>query len=236
MSFKAVGIVGVAALAVLGAVCHHYRTELVTIGNTLVETEDQLARLTRENARFSNLVGTAASSRELSRAEFAELLRLRSEVGQLRGEKKDYERALAAATSNQNQTNVTSPQQTVVELVPKDSWTFAGYQSAPAAFESLMWAMKRGDLASFLASLSPEAQQAAAQKFASMTDSQVTALLQQEVSGLSALRLDRTRDVSDTSVGFVISSQESDNGTTRTREEAVLTFTNTLGEWKATGF
>jgi RNA polymerase sigma factor (sigma-70 family) len=42
---------------------------------------------------------------------------------------------------------------------PRSSWTFAGYGDPASAFESAMWSWGKGDSKTFLASLSPEAQQ-----------------------------------------------------------------------------
>jgi len=95
--------------------------------------------------------------------------------------------------------------------------------------------MKNGDIGAYLDSLTPEAQETMLKMFSGKSEREIAEILQNEVQALKALRLDRVRDVSDASVSFVLFSEESDDGTVRTRNEAVATFTNIGGIWKSTG-
>jgi hypothetical protein len=76
---------------------------------------------------------------------------------------------------------------------------------------------------------------AAIKKFEGLSYAGVAAMLQNETQRIPVLRLDRMRDVTDIKASFVLSTQQSDNGETQTRDEAVLQFQKLGNEWKATG-
>ena len=69
-----------------------------------------------------------------------------------------------------------------------------------------------------------------------MSDAEIAAKIQKESVGLDTLCLDRTKNVTDTETTFILNSQETDNGVVRTKDEAVATFKEINGEWKATGW
>src|SRR5665213_4209071 len=46
------------------------------------------------------------------------------------------------------------------DIFPRDSWAFAGYDTPEAALESVNWAISQGDENTYMASLSPELQDA----------------------------------------------------------------------------
>jgi hypothetical protein len=117
-------------------------------------------------------------------------------------------------------------------MIPKESWAFVGYATPENALQSLAWAMNKGDAKSFLAGLSPETRSIYSQQFEGKTDNEIATLLSKEISRLPALRLDRKKVSEGGEVAFVLYSEERDDGTTRSKDEAVLTFRNIGGEWK----
>jgi len=116
--------------------------------------------------------------------------------------------------------------------IPRESWAFVGYATPENALQSVLWAMSRGDLSSFLAGLSPETQRAYANRFEGMTETEIATRLNEDIGQLPALRLDRKQVSGDDAVTFVLYSEERYNGTTKTRDEAVMTFKIVGGEWK----
>jgi len=104
----------------------------------------------------------------LAKEQLAELLRLRSEVTQLRAQTNQIavltranEKLLASLNeSKSSRTNIskkTSPQDALPQDIhPKESWMFRGYNSPEDAVESISWAMMKGDKATFLDGFAPE--------------------------------------------------------------------------------
>jgi RNA polymerase sigma factor (sigma-70 family) len=194
--------------------------------NQALQQQGELAaQLSTENARLSNLVAQASSARTQDDARLSELLRLRGEVGLLRKLTNELGRL-----KEENRSPAVTPQPEAV--VPKESWAFAGYATPEAALQTVMWAMKQGDVTTFLASLSPEMQKSLAQQFGGKPENEIAAQLSQEVAPVAALRLDRQEVAADGAVTFTLVSEQHDNGAVRTSERAVLTFRNVGGEWK----
>ena len=100
----------------------------------------------------------------------SELIRLRGEVVTLRHEKNELERvrkenenlritqtqererARAEVAAAQAQRPAPQP----VGKLPRDAWTFAGYENPEAALQSLLWAGAAGNSETLLASFTPE--------------------------------------------------------------------------------
>jgi hypothetical protein len=92
--------------------------------------------------------------------------------------------------------------------------------------------MNRGDVKTSLAGLTPDAQRLIQQQFNGKSESEFAANMRNEASAIWALRLDRKRDASDGEVSFVVLTKQQDDGATRVKDDAVLTFKNINGEWK----
>ncbi len=194
--------------------------------NQALQQQGELAaQLSTDNARLSNLVAQASSARTQDDARLSELLRLRGEVGLLRKLTNELGRL-----KEENRSPAVTPQPEAV--VPKEYWAFAGYATPEAALQTVMWAMKQGDVTTFLASLSPEMQKSLARQFGGKPENEIAAQLSQEVAPMAALRLDRQEVAADGAVTFTLVSEQHDNGAVRTSERAVLTFRNVGGEWK----
>ncbi|HWD92104.1 MAG TPA: hypothetical protein VG938_07115 [Verrucomicrobiae bacterium] len=105
----------------------------------------------------------------LTQEQMSELLKLRGEVTQLRGQaneiaslREQNEKLLASLTDlKPAQTNAVAkkkgPEDALPQDIhPRDSWGFRGYDSPDATAESTVWAMAHGDEAAFMAAFSPE--------------------------------------------------------------------------------
>jgi hypothetical protein len=102
--FKTAIVAAVAAAGITTVVIQHQAAEkLRTENHNLLEQSQNLAQLQGENERLSNLVAQAEQA-ALPKAQLAELLRLRGEVGQLRGGLRNALAANRSPGTNQNPT------------------------------------------------------------------------------------------------------------------------------------
>jgi type II secretory pathway component PulJ len=234
-SFKVSTVLAIvlASVVLLLVTVRRYEAQLQTDKAALRQYTSQLAELQAQNSRLSKQIGSAANWKLRSEKDLVELMRLRSEVGQLRKQMKEGGGAEAKLSGVQPQA---APASTVgTNGIPKDAWAFAGYQTPANALESVLWAMKNGNVNSFVSSLTPEAQEAMAEAFDGMTDAEIADQLESEIDGLDTLPLDRVNNVSETETSFVLFSDGNDNGTVKTEGQAVATFVNINGEWRFTG-
>jgi RNA polymerase sigma factor (sigma-70 family) len=213
---------------------HQAQVKLRQENQSLRRQVDQLAQLAAENERLSNLVAQANAARALSNDQRSELMKLRSEVGQLHKQQKAHDRFRAAAGTQSGPTAKASSEAVNSQTIPKESWAFVGYGTPETALQSVAWAMSKGDAKTFLTSLSPETQKIYAQRFEGKTEDEIATMLSDEIGQLPALRLDRKQASADDAVRFVLYSEERDDGTTKTKDEAVMTFRNIGGEWRLT--
>jgi hypothetical protein len=229
------GILGAMVVGLATPVVIHQQARVNLLEKEFQRQNDQMALIRAENSRLSNSVAVATTTKLRSDEELIELMRLRSQVGRLLREKKVYEQAQAAKQKTATPAVVPQTQATGPTSIPKESWVFAGYQTPGDAFQSMMWAMKNGDVNTFLASLSLEAQRTVAKEFANMSDPEISDKIQKEIAGLETLRLDRTKNVSETEVTYLLKYFETDDGSSKTRDEFVLTFKKVGSEWKSAG-
>ncbi|PYJ95918.1 MAG: hypothetical protein DME23_22290 [Verrucomicrobia bacterium] len=224
---SAVVVAGVATPLVMQ---QQAQVKLSMENQSLRQQAGQLAKLQAENGHLSNLLAQAKSSL-LSKEQLSELMRLRGEVGMLR-RKTNALGKLRSARGDSSPTLTPPPEASEEFTVPKESWAFVGYATPESALQTVAWAMSKGDVKTFLTGLSPETQKSYAQRFEGKTEDEIAALLSEEIRPLPALRLDRKRVSADGEVRFVIYSEERDDGTTKTKDQAVMSFTNIAGEWK----
>ena len=211
---------------------HQAQVNLHDENQSLRQRVDQLAQLAAENERLSNLVAQAIAARALSNDQLSELMRLRNEAAQLHTQQKEHDRFRATAGGQSAPTAKAASEAVNSQTIPRESWAFAGYATPENALQSVAWAMSQGDVKSFLAGLSPETQNHYAQLFEGKTENEILTMLSDEIGQLPALRLDRKKVSGDDAVTFVLYSEERDDGTTKTKDEAVMTFKNVGGEWK----
>ncbi|HEY2081897.1 MAG TPA: nuclear transport factor 2 family protein [Verrucomicrobiae bacterium] len=159
-----------AVLAVVGVAC---LWELEHLSNERLRRENESLRLSFAELKQSQDGREPVSAdNSLTKEQLAELLKLRGEVTQLRGQTNEMislrgqnEKLLTSlkdALKNVKpvQTNATAkkrPEDALPQDIhPRNSWTFRGYDSPDATAESLCWAMAHGDKAAFVAGFSPD--------------------------------------------------------------------------------
>jgi hypothetical protein len=242
MNFKVSTVLAVALASVvlLLVTVRRYESQLKTSDEKLRQYASQVDDLKAQNGRLSKQIGSAANWKLRSERDLVELMKLRSEVGQLREEKKKLRSLEAQAKTNEIQPTAmpqTSAKVVMVgtNLLPRDSWAFAGYQTPANALESVAWAMKNGDVDAYLSSLTPDAEEATEKAFDGLSDAEVATMLENQIEGLDSLPLDQVRTISDNEMSFVLYTEDSTDGTVSTHDEAVATFVNINGVWRFTG-
>jgi len=149
------GIIGAVVAAGVAApllIQHQAQLKLREENQSLRRQLDQLAQLNAENQRLSNLVAQAKDSQSSTNGQFAELLRLRGQVGQLRAQLRDQglpNKSRAPSSSGATAQN-SNPAAT---YIPSETWTNAGFATPLAALETAHWAVHTGDVNKFKESI-----------------------------------------------------------------------------------
>jgi len=112
---------------------HNHQVELREENRSLRLQVDQLAQLTAENKRLSNLVVRASPATPLPVEPSSELLRLRGEVGMLRQQNQELAKRLV------------DQQQPTASFEPSSAWADAGNATPEAAVGTFAWAIKVGN-------------------------------------------------------------------------------------------
>jgi hypothetical protein len=156
-----VAIIVAASAAVSITIQHRAQIKLREQSESLRQQADEVAQVSAENERLSNLIGSVKSPRPLSREQLTELLRLRSEVGQLRNlatiRPKLQETNAQLRATEANIEKQLAEAQAAPNYWPKDQLTFAGYSNPESALKSMLAAMVSGDVSSWRQSCTPEA-------------------------------------------------------------------------------
>jgi len=165
----------IAAIVVAGVatplvIQHQAQVKLAEKDSLLRQQSEQLAQLVSESQRLSNLLAQASPSRSLPSDQLMELLRLRSEVGALRQQARAGTAVATAASA---------------DYWPRDSWNFVGYVSPAAALQSYFWAASKGDVESFRATITGDAQKSMELQPESIAQAFVSA----QVAGLKSVRV-----------------------------------------------
>lgn len=141
----------------------HRRVEARLRERTLLSQQQagELARLSQENERLSNLASQLKNSRSLSADQLRELLKLRAEAGQLR--QAGVEQKNLQAANEQLRATAAKSERAMAEArsAPnywaRDQLTFAGYGDPQSAVRSILWAVNNGQFASWRSMMAPEA-------------------------------------------------------------------------------
>lgn len=186
-------------------------------------------------------ISNSSNGDALTPEQMSELLKLRGEVTQLRGETNEI-----ASLREQNekleaslkeikpaaQTNAVAkkklrPEDALPQDVhPPNSWAFRGYDSPDATVESMVWAMTHGDKAAFMAGLTPEG---AAEIEVHLKDDFAKEVKSEEMGEYRIL--DRQTLSDDEVVMTVYSTRKNENGDYVGNSEDT-TFKNIGGQWK----
>ena len=150
-----------ASVTVCLAIQHGARTRLREQNEAMRQRAEQLTELSAENESLSNLILQVQNSGTLSKEQLTELLRLRSEVAQLREngpvaaqlqETNARLRAIEAKAQKQ-----LAEAQAAPNYWPKEQLAYAGYADPASCMKSMLTAMRDGDLGSWRQSCTPEA-------------------------------------------------------------------------------
>ena len=179
-------------------------------------------------------------------AQSAEVLRLRSEVTRLKTDAAESEklrtqnqqllsqnqrsRTASQAAPNPSTPPVgTAPPAENKDNFPRDSWSFAGYQTPEAAMVSALWSMKEGNPKVYLESLSPDEQTRMAQSWLNKSEAEIAAKHQQDVSKISGLSIVERQQISADKVRLKVQIE----GAGR---EAFVDLQRVGDDWKFGGF
>jgi hypothetical protein len=133
----------------------------------LQEQAELLGQLSAEHERLAKVAPQTNASRELSKEQHDELLRLRNEVGGLRQQTNalqklsEENRRLRAVVAGGSATTLFPP-----ATFPRESWTFAGYGTPEASLQSFFWGMSKGDRQIILGSFTGKAAAELKEQFA----------------------------------------------------------------------
>ena len=164
MSKLKIGIVAAIVIAsIMLSVAIQYRTRvrLREQNEAIGQGAEELTQLSRENKRLANLIARVNSSQALSKEQLAELLRLRSEVGQLRGIGKG--KVQLQETNAQLRAAETKAEKQLAEAQaasnywPKDQLSYVGYSDPESSLKSMLAAMVSGNVNAWRECCTPEA-------------------------------------------------------------------------------
>lgn len=170
-------LAAVCTLAAVIALQYESIAKLRAENDSLRRQLEQLSQAQSERAAATN---SAASVYGLNENQLAELLKLRGEVTQLRGQtnaiaalRQENEGLITSLKAKQASTAQPSEQRSKKspedalpqDIHPKESWGYRGYGSPEATMESMLWAASHGDKAGFMAGFPPELQEKFAKDF-----------------------------------------------------------------------
>lgn len=169
-------------------------------GKTQAETarrDEELERLKTEAREILKLRNEVSQLRQASN----ELSRLRQQVPELEVLRAENQRLRAVAASAP--AAVGAPD-TAAALVAKENWNFSGYGTPEAALQSVVWAMREGDPATFLAALTPEEQARVQKEWGSKSMAEVGVEGRKQVDKLKGFRVLEREQVSEDEVVLTI--------------------------------
>jgi hypothetical protein len=229
--FGALLIAALAIIAVLWGMHLEALQRLRDQENASRQLLSRLGVLEVDNLRLSNIVVQANTP--LAADQLAELAKLRLEVQQLRHRTNDLQtmkteiRRLRTELANARNviTSNAPPDVPAEDIFPRDSWTFAGYDTPEAAIESVNWAIGQGNEEAYLASLSPELQDAMQSELADGSFADSGPL---EMGNATGFRILDREAVSDNEIVITVYMDGDGN-------EIPLVLTQTADGWKVSG-
>jgi hypothetical protein len=190
---------------------------LVTVGTGCGGGKDRALQaeneaLRAEIAALRSKVDDAEASRAAEMKQTASdaqgVARLRGEITQLQSAAKDAEKLRTEnqqlKTENQKLRGATStvppgaatPPQPQANSFPRESWTFAGYQSPESALVSAIWSMQQGNPKQYFDSLTPEEQLRMTKVWENKSQAEIAAKHQTDTAPISGMRVTETQPVS----------------------------------------
>jgi RNA polymerase sigma factor (sigma-70 family) len=211
-----VAIAFAAAVATPLTIQHNAQVKLRSENRALRQQVDDLAQLTTENERRSNLAAQSTQSAAPPGEPSRELLRLRGQVGLLRQQNQGLAKLLA-----DRQQTTSAP-----DFEPSSSWTDSGTATPEAAAGTFAWAIKTGNKDKLAEVLVFETAQAAMNR--APTVEEVSRDFQALMSEIEASRLVLTDDTTADQVTFWYQSRFKDGHTM----VSPLTLQRVGGSWK----
>jgi RNA polymerase sigma factor (sigma-70 family) len=208
---------------------HRAQATLRADNAALRQQVTQVARLSAENQRLADLLLPTESNgsrlEELERLRQA-ALQLRQQVQgleQARAENRQLRSVRADATARPSSPTERWPNPLLV--LPKDSWTFAGYATPEAAVQSLLWAGTSGDAEAILNGSIPEAREEAATPEAKK---RMVAVISGNMKRWTGLRVLEKQILADDRVDLTVHAEGVDN-------VFKMKFKRIGAEWKGAG-
>jgi hypothetical protein len=212
-------------MAILLILQYRSQAALLEENRALKKQIEQSTGLQTGTENVSNPV-PRPDNRLLSAGQFHELLRLRAEVTSLRKQKKDLEKIKSEAAASPLANQDKPPLATSPAYLPKESWSFRGYATPDAAFQSAWWAGSTGDSNALLSSLSQDRKRELAET--GMTESQMAATMMEEMTKVKGFQILQTEILADDEVSLTISF----DGTDKLHH---ATLKKSEGAWKLAG-
>jgi hypothetical protein len=195
--------------------------ELREKNRALQQHVDKLAQIAADNEQNAR-----RAAQSFSGAQMAELLRLLSEVGALREQSKELGKLRAAlATGQKTQISQSVSGATRMEAVPKESWANVGYATPEAAFQTICYAMSKGDLNAYVASVSPEQQTNMMKELQGKSEAEIAAGQMAEMEPVKDFQVVGQIEVGQDQVQMLVHTAGEDLNT-------IFIMTNVDGGWK----
>ena len=159
-----------------------------------------LTSLETENGRLSNQVAHAATSPTKGQSDGLQTLRAGNNPPQAE---------LVETNNSQPATpSITSGLEAApnVPSVPKESWTFTGYATPEAGFQSTIWAASKGHVKTFLTGMSPDEQARMEKEFEGKSESDIAKVLSDNIGKITGFRFKSRQEISDSEIVLSIYS------------------------------
>jgi len=144
LKISAVSALVVASVATPLVIQHQNLTRLRAEKEVFQEQARQVNVLRGENEELSRELANARQGRSLSKAQHAELLRLRGEVGPLRRDSQDLARLRAGQQAEQVAAAPAQPAP-ARDFIPAMAWANVGADKPETAIETFFWAARHGE-------------------------------------------------------------------------------------------
>jgi hypothetical protein len=171
------------------------------------ENEALRAEVAALKARADEAETARDADARRTQGEAQDVARLRGEITQLRTTARDAEKLRTEnqqlRTENQKlksapatATPPPAPAAPTATSFPRESWSFAGYQSPEAALVSAIWSMQQGDPKQYFDSLTPEEQLRMTKLWENKSPAEIAAKHQADTATISGMRVTETQPVS----------------------------------------
>ena len=183
-----------------------------------IDNFTQLAADTQTNFR--------RAAQPISDAQMSELLRLRNEVGQLREQSTELAN-LRTALATEQKVQSAKPQVAPIrwEPIPKGAWANVGYATPEAAFQTICFAMSKGDVQTFMNSISPEQQSNTMKEFQAKSEAEIASGWMAEMEPVDDFQVVGKIEVGQDQVQMLVHTAGEDLNT-------IFIMTNVNNSWK----